>query len=160
MKPWLQSDLSHRKIRIGIMKTDGHVKPVQSIQRALTTAAAKLAQSSDFEVVPYEMSMAKEAWEIIVSVCTQLEELISRQSKLYWPDKGKIVFDHIAKSGEPILPLTQWIIDHTKHADGTLEENLAVRFTTPIDLVRSVIDDSLSPAVTNSARPYRPIGLS
>jgi hypothetical protein len=34
---------------------------------------------------------------------------------------------HIAKSGEPILPLTQWIVDHTKDAAGTLEESLAVR---------------------------------
>jgi Asp-tRNA(Asn)/Glu-tRNA(Gln) amidotransferase A subunit family amidase len=69
VKPWVASELSQpdRKIRIGIMKTDGVVTPVAPIQRALAAAADKLAQSPDFEVVEYEPIMGSEAWDIIVS---------------------------------------------------------------------------------------------
>jgi hypothetical protein len=48
------------------MKTDGVVTPVAPIQRALAAAVEKLGQSSDFEVVPYEPIMGREAWDIIV----------------------------------------------------------------------------------------------
>jgi len=74
VKPWVASELSQpdRKIRIGIMKTDGVVTPVAPIQRALAAAAQKLGQSPDFEVVDYAPIMGREAWEIIVSRTTDL----------------------------------------------------------------------------------------
>lgn len=37
-----------------------------------------------------------------------------------------MVYDYCAASGEPVLPLTEWIIGHTKDTTGTLEESLEV----------------------------------
>jgi hypothetical protein len=129
------------------MQTDGVVTPVAPIQRALSAAVEKLNQSSDFEVVPYQPILGKEAWEIIVSRALFGLHL-TLQSKLYWPDKGKMVYDHIAKSGEPVLPLTEWIISHSKDNTGTLEESLAVSSRAkPLDLADKRAD----------GRPTRPV---
>ncbi|WWD07194.1 hypothetical protein V865_005291 [Kwoniella europaea PYCC6329] len=111
VKPWNYNFVfPQEKIRVGIMLDDGVVKPLAPMQRALKEIAAKLEASGLFEVVPYKCILAAEAWDII--------------SKLYWPDGGAMVREHLDKVGEPMLPLSQWIIDWSKEL--TLEEYLAL----------------------------------
>ncbi|OCF78787.1 hypothetical protein I204_00731 [Kwoniella mangroviensis CBS 8886] len=111
VKPWNYNFVfPQEKIRVGFMLDDGVVKPLAPMQRALKEIAAKLEASGLFEVVPYKCILAAEAWDII--------------SKLYWPDGGAMVKEHLDKVGEPMLPLSQWIIDWSKKL--TLEEYLAL----------------------------------
>jgi len=57
-----------RKLRIGILRDDGVVRPVTPITRALDTIGARLQGNPAFEVVEYEPYKSAEAWDIIVSL--------------------------------------------------------------------------------------------
>ncbi|CAK9786273.1 putative amidase [Cutaneotrichosporon oleaginosum] len=107
VKPWREVTTT-RKLRIGVLRDDGVVLPVAPIRRALETAVEKLKATGEFEIVEYKPLKSAENWDII--------------SKLYWLDNGKMVYDHIAASGEPIVPLTDWIIQQAGGVDRTKEQ--------------------------------------
>ncbi|KAJ7029895.1 amidase signature domain-containing protein, partial [Mycena alexandri] len=108
---WSGSD---GRIRVGVMRNDGVVLPQPPIRRALETMAAALKQSSTFEVVEYHPFKHLEASELA--------------HELYFVDGGAGIRARAAVSGEPILPLTEWVItrpgvkDHTIH--GLWDSNL------------------------------------
>ncbi|KAL7791413.1 amidase signature domain-containing protein [Trichoderma ceciliae] len=102
--PWtgLNSAPKPLPLKIGIMMNDGVIVPQPPVIRALKWAAEKLKASSRFSVKPFEPYGAATAMKNI--------------RLAYWPDGGKVVKGHLAATGEPMLPLTQWII---KDAEGS-----------------------------------------
>lgn len=83
-------------LRIGIMWHDGVVLPHPPITRALTMLVRMLKQLSNVEIVDFPAYLHDESWAIL--------------SSLYFTDGGTSDLVTIAASGEPLLPLTKFII--------------------------------------------------
>lgn len=89
------------KLRIGVLESDGVVTPHPPVLRAIEEVKTKLLNSKsiggvEIEVVPFEPYKHDWCWEII--------------SSLYFEDGGKDILDRLEASGEPIRPLTKWIM--------------------------------------------------
>ncbi|BEI81396.1 hypothetical protein CcaverHIS002_0205560 [Cutaneotrichosporon cavernicola] len=113
VKPWrVVKAKPGRKLRVGVLRDDGVVLPVAPIRRALDTAVDKLKATGDFEIVEYTPFKSAENWDII--------------SKLYWLDNGKLVYEQIAVTDEPVVPLTDWIIQQAGGVDRTKDETYAL----------------------------------
>lgn len=107
-KPWLTEPallpltwtpfkvLDDRPLRIAIMWHDDVVLPHPPITRALKTVKAKLKAMPNVSITSWVPYKHDEGWAII--------------SSLYYPDGGDEDLNLIAKAGEPVLPLTKWII--------------------------------------------------
>ncbi|KAL8863847.1 MAG: hypothetical protein Q9174_007530, partial [Haloplaca sp. 1 TL-2023] len=76
---------------------DGVVSPHPPITRALKVLGERLKQVPGIEVIDFAPHLHDEAWAIL--------------SSLYCPDGGASDLATIAESGEPILPLTQHLIE-------------------------------------------------
>ncbi|KAM7186612.1 acetamidase [Naviculisporaceae sp. PSN 640] len=96
--PWRQVTLD-RPIKIGIALHDGTVLPHPPITRTLQELADKIRAIPGFDVVDFPLYKVDEAWAIA--------------SSLYFTDGGAADLSAMAESGEPILPLTNWIINQT-----------------------------------------------
>lgn len=96
-----------RPLKIAVEWHDGVVRPHPPTTRALSIVAdaCKAAGHSVVDWVPLEH---EKAWSIV--------------SRLYWTDGGKAVLQRISESGEPVLPLTDWIIDQPGVKDLTMHE--------------------------------------
>ncbi|KAK0728327.1 amidase signature domain-containing protein [Lasiosphaeria miniovina] len=96
--PWRSIDLrlSDRPLRIGIAWHDGTVQPHPPIARALAQLAATVRALPGVEVVEFPLYNADEAWAIA--------------SSLYFTDGGAADVAAMAASGEPPLPLVDWIL--------------------------------------------------
>ncbi len=70
--------------------------PHPPVRRALREAAALLRGAAAVDVSDWVPHQHDEAWAIV--------------SSLYFPDGGEADADMLAQSGEPWLPLTEWII--------------------------------------------------
>ncbi|KAJ7100552.1 amidase signature domain-containing protein [Mycena crocata] len=98
---------SNGRLRIGVMWHDGVVMPQPPIRRALNALVDVLKQDESIEVVDYQPFKHFEAGELA--------------HELYFVDGGARVRDRAAVAGDPVLPLTEWIItlpsvkDHTVH---------------------------------------------
>ncbi|KAJ7123877.1 amidase signature domain-containing protein [Mycena crocata] len=99
---------SNGRIRIGVMWNDGVVLPQPPIRRALRTLVDALKQNSAVEVVDYEPFKHLEASELA--------------HELYFVDGGAMIRDRAAVTGEPILPLTEWVITRPTVKDHTIYE--------------------------------------
>ena len=95
--PWTPFELPDRPIRIGIMLHDGVVMPHPPVLRALRNLEAQLHKVAGVEVDVWVPHAHDEAWAI--------------QSALYFPDGGGTDKEMMARTGEPMLPLTKWMID-------------------------------------------------
>ncbi|CAD6585111.1 MAG: hypothetical protein TREMPRED_004052 [Tremellales sp. Tagirdzhanova-0007] len=96
--PWRREEvhwINGKSPRIGVMWDDGVVRPQPPMRRALSIAVAKL-RAAGLEVVKFEPYKSAEAWEIV--------------SSLYFSDGGARVRQAAHDSGEPLLPLTEWIL--------------------------------------------------
>ncbi|EPX70952.1 acetamidase [Schizosaccharomyces octosporus yFS286] len=93
--PWRTPNLP-AKIKIGVMRNDGVVTPQPPLQRAFDIVLDKLRNSSDYELIDVEPYKHKYSWDLI--------------SELYWLDGGKANYDLFAKVGEPLEPMTEWIM--------------------------------------------------
>jgi len=92
---WIGGD----KPRIGVMWDDGVCVPQPPMQRALKLAVDKL-KAAGFEVVDYKTKKTAEAWALL--------------QRLYFTDGGERIKRLCAATGEPLLPLTQWILSGSK----------------------------------------------
>ncbi|WVQ75518.1 hypothetical protein IAR50_005143 [Cryptococcus sp. DSM 104548] len=145
--PWLPGGfkwMGGERPRVGVMWDDGVVVPQPPIQRALKTAVEKLKKAG-FEVVDFEPFRAAESWELI--------------SSLYFTDGGARIRKYAAESGEPILPLTKWIMSQNCR-ERTMEEHyqlVRTRDTFRADFNHhfqaSQIDIILSPTGYGPAQP-------
>ncbi|CAH0042498.1 unnamed protein product [Clonostachys rhizophaga] len=100
--PWTGlSGAKKSPLKIGFMMNDGVIEPQPPVSKALMWAKVQLEKAGSFEVKEFKPFKVAEAMKNI--------------RLAYWPDGGKAVKAHLASTGEPMLPLTQWII---KDAEG------------------------------------------
>ena len=90
-------------LKIGFMMHDGDIMPQPPVTRALEWARSQLEKSSGggVQVKPFAPFGAAQAMHNI--------------RLAYWPDGANATKQHLANSGEPMFPLTKWII---KDAEG------------------------------------------
>ncbi|KAK2743512.1 hypothetical protein FQN57_004809 [Myotisia sp. PD_48] len=93
--PWTPVNFT-KPLKIAIQWSDDVVKPHPPVLRALKEVA-DACRNAGMEVVDWVPYDHAKAWDII--------------SELYFPDGGKEVRGLLAESGEPMLPLTKFIID-------------------------------------------------
>lgn len=86
-----------KPLRIALMPHDGVVLPHPPITRALRAVEAKLRALSNVEIVPWRPHAHDEAWAIA--------------SSLYYPDGGAADMAVMDATGEPLLPLTKWMLE-------------------------------------------------
>ncbi|KAH8655411.1 amidase signature domain-containing protein [Xylariales sp. PMI_506] len=86
-----------KPLKVAVQWWDGVVQPHPPMTRALREVA-DACRKAGMEVVDWncEDLNHQKAWDLI--------------SALYWPDGGKEVLGLIEESGEPVLPLTEFII--------------------------------------------------
>jgi len=97
--PWRNVQLqpcAERPLRIGIMWDDGVVLPHPPVARALREFVQRARQAPHVQIVDFSAYKHDEAWAIV--------------SSLYFTDGGEADAKVIEQSGEPWLPLTEWII--------------------------------------------------
>lgn len=97
--PWtgLQTP-TPKKLRVGIITNDGFIEPQPPVKRAIAWAREALSDpkyASFLEVKDFKPYGAKEAW--------------SKIRRMYWPEGGQATKSAITASGEPVLPLSDWI---------------------------------------------------
>lgn len=97
-----------KKLKIGILWSDGVVKPHPPIVRALKELKAKLESTPEVEFVDWKPYKHDLAWDII--------------SSMYFCDGAKQDREAIASSGEPWLPLSDFII---KEQPGVKEHTIS-----------------------------------
>ncbi|KAF2103321.1 amidase family protein [Rhizodiscina lignyota] len=110
VKPWTPEKFS-RPLKIAIEWHDGVVKPHPPTTRALKEVAAACAAAGHKVVDWVPLDHAK-GWDIV--------------SRLYFPDGGEAVLNLIHESGEPVLPLTEWIINQPGVKNLTMHEYWAL----------------------------------
>jgi len=93
--PWKSSSPS-RKLRIGVLRSDGIVRPHPPILRAIDTLVSELRADPNISVVDFPPYKHDEAWRII--------------SSLYFADGASEEKAAIDASGEPWRPLSEFII--------------------------------------------------
>ncbi|OKL59567.1 hypothetical protein UA08_05111 [Talaromyces atroroseus] len=102
--PW-RDDVSHfapgKKIKIGVLWDDGVVKPHPPVTRALNEVVNKLRDVPGVEIVDWKPYKHDYAWERIAS--------------LYYADGAAHNFEIFAEGGEPMLPLTHFIMTENEH---------------------------------------------
>lgn len=96
--PWtgLSADRTKVPLKIGFMMNDGVVEPQPPVTRSLQWVRDQLKSNSEIEIKEFKPFKVAEAMKNL--------------RLAYWPDGGKALCDHIRASGEPMLPLTEWII--------------------------------------------------
>lgn len=96
--PWrsISPDDVRRKLRIGVLTSDGIVKPHPPILKALAAMRERLEASELFEIVNFEPYKHDEAWRIA--------------SSLYFADGGDEIKRVMAASGEPWRHLSKFIL--------------------------------------------------
>ena len=117
-KPWLEdprliplpwTGLSTKlelPIKIGIMKHDGAIVPQPPVLNALKWAEEQLSSSKEVTLKPYFPYEAATA--------------MANTRLAYWPDSGLSDKAECDASGEPMHPLTHWII---KDAEDSVQRN-------------------------------------
>ncbi|WAO91301.1 Amidase [Fusarium falciforme] len=104
--PWRDVELP-KTLKIGIMWSDGIVKPHPPIHRALSQVVNAL-RSADFEVVDWQSKDHDECWKLT--------------SALYFEDGGDRL-RHMLKAGdEQVLPLTEWLLGQEEVKARSVEE--------------------------------------
>lgn len=94
----LRTDSSgKRKLKIGILSDDGIVKPHPPTLRGINALVAKLKDNPDVEIVDFPPYKHDEAWQIL--------------RPLYFADGGKEEYDAMKESGEPLRPMSQFILN-------------------------------------------------
>ncbi|KAH8900327.1 fatty-acid amide hydrolase [Thozetella sp. PMI_491] len=94
--PWRKALVTQEKLTVGILLDDGIVRPHPPVLRALKTAEAMMT-AAGIKTVPWAPYKHEWGWDIV--------------RKLYVPEGGKRARDAIDASGEPILPLTEYILN-------------------------------------------------
>ncbi|KAF6514058.1 hypothetical protein HZS61_006314 [Fusarium oxysporum f. sp. conglutinans] len=98
--PWTGlGTLLNRRLKVGIISNDGFIEPQPPVKRAVSWVKSALSNSKLAglgEVKDFKILGAAEAWNQVL--------------RLYCPDGGQLIKKGIASSGEPVHPLTEWIL--------------------------------------------------
>lgn len=107
--PWqtevVAKDLE-KKLRVGVLASDGIVTPQPPVARAVREVEAKLKAAGtvdgvEIEVVPFIPFKHEDAWRII--------------SSLWFEDGGKGFLELLDKTGEPLMELSKFIMTENPH---------------------------------------------
>jgi amidase len=93
--PWREVKLKKEDLIVAVMYDDGWAKPAPPLIRALTETAAKL-EKSGVKVIEWKPYQHRRAFEIVVS--------------MYFADGGKEDLDILSSTGEPSMPLTDFVL--------------------------------------------------
>ncbi|KAI1123426.1 amidase signature domain-containing protein [Nemania abortiva] len=100
--PWKAEDelekVRGRKLKVGVIWDDKVVRPHPPIRAALSQFVAELRKNDEVEIVDWECWKHDLAWEII--------------AKLYFCDGAAEEKAAIDASGEPLLPMSKWILEN------------------------------------------------
>ncbi|KAJ5734292.1 hypothetical protein N7493_003078 [Penicillium malachiteum] len=96
--PW-KTVTPNRNVTVGIMWDDGCVRPHPPIVRGLKLAKEKLL-AAGIKVVDWEPFKHDHGYKII--------------SSLYYPDSAALQRKIIRESGEPVLPLSDWVFNFSR----------------------------------------------
>ncbi|KAJ5929614.1 hypothetical protein N7454_006564 [Penicillium verhagenii] len=143
--PW-KSVTPTRDMTVAIMWDDGCVRPHPPIVRALKLAKEKLV-AAGIKVVDWEPYKHDQGWKII--------------SSLYYPDSAALQRKIIGKSGEPVLPLTEWVFNFSRPVPLTHPEAWELQYERDVyrDEYNAImksrgVDFILSPAYPGVAAVY------
>lgn len=132
------------KLRIGIVRDDGVVRPLAPVRRALEVTIAELEKREDIELVEFSLPDSEKNWKTIVRplflVSRSLELKKGRddlQASLYTPDAGIEMRRDAAQSGEPLHPLTEWLIQEGPAEPLSFQGYLDVRLSHPCSIAPS-----------------------
>ncbi|EXJ80898.1 hypothetical protein A1O3_07186 [Capronia epimyces CBS 606.96] len=98
-----------KKLTVALLWDDEIVKPHPPVTAALKNIKAKLQSLPDhFEIVDWQPFQHAEGYEVVRS--------------LYFPDGGKVYKDLLDVSGEPALPLTEWVLKESHVKEQTIAD--------------------------------------
>ncbi|PTB79858.1 amidase signature enzyme [Trichoderma longibrachiatum ATCC 18648] len=86
-----------RPLKIGLLMDDGVVSPLPPVRTAMRRITEKLGRAIDVQVVTFSPMEHARGWSIIAAN--------------YFEDGGANIRAICEKGGEPVLPLTEWIIN-------------------------------------------------
>jgi hypothetical protein len=109
--PWRPIQLP-KKLKIGVMWSDGIVNPHPPITRALSLLVNSLESNPAFEIVDWKPIDHDKCWDITCA--------------LYWEDGGRRLQKVLRSGNEAPLELTQWLLEQPTIKPRTLEEALEV----------------------------------
>ncbi|KAJ2993723.1 hypothetical protein NUW58_g75 [Xylaria curta] len=106
--PWIPYRFT-RPLKIAVQWTDCVVQPHPPMIRALREVS-EACKASGHTIVEWNCGKLnhQKGWELLES--------------LFYPDGGKYVRDLMKQAGEPILPLTKWIMEQVHVKDLTMHE--------------------------------------
>lgn len=110
-KGWTPVEAFERPLKVGVQWDDGVVRPHPPVLRALREVA-EACRAAAMRVVDWVSLEHEKAWSLI--------------SRLYFPDGGEDTVNVIRESGEPMFPLTEWIINQPGVKKLTIQELRAV----------------------------------
>lgn len=115
--PWTgpRKDLLQRPLKVGFMMNDGVIQPQPPVVRALEWAKAKLsdAEPGTFDIKPFEPYRVADG--------------IKNLRRAYFPDGGVALKAGIAKTGEPLEALTQWVLEPSEGESYTWQDMFDLR---------------------------------
>ena len=111
--PWRHIELP-QKIKIGVMWSDGVVKPHPPILRALCETVDALRRDPGFEVIDWIPVGHDKCWALTCA--------------LYYEDGGKRLRETLACGQEEALPLTTWLLEQEAMKPRTAEDVWKVSF--------------------------------
>ncbi|KAH6607064.1 amidase [Trichoderma cornu-damae] len=85
-----------RPLKVGLLTDDGVVSPLPPVRAAMRRVADALRRSVDVQVVSFSPMAHARAWSIVAAN--------------YFEDGGANIRAICERGGEPVLPLTEWII--------------------------------------------------
>ncbi|KAL1858743.1 hypothetical protein Daus18300_009877 [Diaporthe australafricana] len=101
-------------LKVGFLMQDGVIQPQPPVIRALEWAKEKLSNSPSVSVKPFAPYRTADA--------------IKNIRRAYTPDGGASLKDALAKMGEPMEPLTKWIIQDAEGPSYTVQQMLDMRY--------------------------------
>lgn len=105
--PWRDVALPE-KLTIGFIFDDGLVRPHPPITSALHNLKHRLGALPQFDVVDFAPYDHARGYDLV--------------RQLYFPDGGKVDREMMSASGEPVLPLSEWILKDTHVRERTTTE--------------------------------------
>ncbi|KAF5103377.1 hypothetical protein D0Z03_000226 [Geotrichum reessii] len=154
-KPWAPEAVlaDKKKVRVGMLYSDGVVNPQPPVARALKEVEAKLQAAGvvddiELEIVPFAPHKHDEAWRII--------------SSLYFEDGGNAKLKLLEETGEPVMELSKFIMTENKNvrplslADlwALNNEKHSYRNAYNAHWASSGIDFLIAPAGPGAAQPH------
>ncbi|KAL4780085.1 putative amidase C550.07 [Aspergillus varians] len=101
-------------LKIGFMMNDGVIQPQPPVTKALEWARSQLSKSPEtFEIKSFEPY--------------QMAQAMRNIRRAYWADGANALKEHLSHTGEPIFPLTQWIIHESEGPELTASQVLQQR---------------------------------